>query len=135
MVKKPNLSQRASEEFEDAIVHAGSGEISCEFCNRVHFVSNREGFDWDEGEHERLLANSKKYPEKYIPHDEDSVGWGYLDGKQYVAGCPCNSAARYERFILKHRNVIIDYLKSRAEKNLRKARQESAQIESLSKIE
>ena len=96
-----------SEEFELAFGGSGSIVIDCEFCNRTHFAPEG-GLDWEEGELETLLAKNKINPDQTVACEYDMVSWGYLAGKQYVHGCPCNQAARYERLFWSHRHQIAD---------------------------
>ena len=129
--KKSKELPPPSEEFELAFRDAGSGSIECGFCGRMHFVSDSSEFDWEEGEYEKLEAGERKNPDRYISHVESSVEWGHLDGKQYVLGCPCNVASRYERFIVSHRRSIVSFLKARAKKLSRESQSESALVEEL----
>jgi len=115
-LKNTTGTERASDTFMRAICsHGALCSILCEFCNRVHFVGNGYG-DYEEGELECLRASAAKEPSKYIEHnDYDSIDWGYINGKQIVWGCPCNSARQYEQWIWSHRYAIAKYLKLRAE--------------------
>jgi hypothetical protein len=109
---KASTNQEASEDFMRSITNSGTICILCEFCNRTHFVS--EG-DFDRGELEKLERYAKEKPDRYIEHfDVDTISWGYLDGKQIVWGCACNSARRYESWIWSHRYAIADYFQLRA---------------------
>lgn len=121
-----------SEEFWDAVISAGSIVISCEFCDRVHFVS--EGA-YDEGELEELREKAKKNPNKYIENGiTDSIRWGHIDGKQAVYDCPCNGAKRFEDLIWHHRDMIVQYLTTRMEDRLKRAKDEVTSIKKLEKM-
>lgn len=121
-----------SEEFWDAVISAGSIVVNCEFCDRVHFVSEGE---FDEGELEGLREKAKKHPEKYIENGTtDSIRWGYIDGKQAVYDCPCNGARRFEDFIWNHRQMVVSYLTRRSEDRLKRAKDEVASIKKLEKM-
>lgn len=115
-LKNTTGEERASDVFMRAVCHGGAlCSICCEHCGRVHFVGDGHG-DYEDGELEDLRANALKNPGKYIEHnDYDSIDWGYINGKQIVYGCPCNSARQYERWIWSHRYVISKYLKLMAE--------------------
>jgi hypothetical protein len=115
-LKNTTGNESASDEFMQAICgHGALCSILCEHCGRVHFVGNGYG-DYEDGELEDLRANALKEPGKYIEHnDYDSIDWGYINGKQIVWGCPCNSARRFESWIWSHRYAIAKYLKLRAE--------------------
>ena len=114
-----------SEEFLQAVQHAGSLVISCEFCDRTYFATWCENDYDDEEELEELREQAKKEPDKYIEWgDVSSISWGTVDGKQYVLDCPCNGARKYEDWILRHRWIIAEYFKSRATKLKEEAERE-----------
>jgi hypothetical protein len=122
-LKNTTGSEQASDEFMRAICGRGAlCSVECEHCERVHFVGTGYG-DYEDGELEGLRANAQKHPGKYIEHnDYDSIDWGYINGKQIVWGCPCNSARQYEAWIWSHRYAIAKYLKLRAEASALDAR-------------
>jgi hypothetical protein len=115
-LKNTTGNEEASDEFMRAVCgHGALCSVECEHCERVHFVGTGYG-DYEDGELEDLRTNAQKTPGKYIEHnDYDSIDWGYIDGKQVVWGCPCNSARRYEQWIWGHRYAIAKYLRLRAE--------------------
>ena len=124
MSKKSKPLKPPSKEFVDAIRHAGSLVITCEFCDRTYFCTWGNG-DYEEGELEELREQAKKEPDKYIEvTDDDAASWGYIDGRQFVVGCPCNSARKYEDWILSHRYGIAAYFKNRAQRLKRDLEQE-----------
>ena len=107
---------RVSEEFWDAVIHAGSNVIDCGLCGRTHFVEDSMS-SYEEGELEKLHALSEENPDRTIFHaNADSVSWGSIDGKQVVYGCPCNGAAKYETLFWESRRIISQYFSARAEK-------------------
>lgn len=120
-----------SEEFWGSVIHAGANVIDCGFCGRTHFVGLDSGLDFEDGELEELTEQNKQNPDKYIFHNEVSVPWGYLDGKQAVYGCPCNKASRYEDFIWNNRHIIEGYLSARAKKQLERAKKDSQLAEKV----
>lgn len=89
----------------------------------MHFA-DEGGIDWEDGELENLIEQNKKDPDRYIEHDSNP-NWGYLDGKPYVADCPCNSASTYESLFWKSRYLIRDYFKARSEEQQRHANKDS----------
>ena len=107
---------KTSELFMDAFCNnLGSPCVSCEFCGRVHFTH-------EDDDYVGLCAKSAAEPEKYIEDQEnDSIAWGYLEGKQYVWRCPCDSGHRFERFIWAHREGIVEYIKARAKREAEEA--------------
>jgi hypothetical protein len=119
----PEMVREApSEAFIGAVVHSGSMVINCEFCGRVHFGN---GLGMDGGELQALLTKAKAQPEKYHQHaDVDMVSWGSIDGKQFVADCPCNGARRLEDFIWQHRRLIASYLAARSRAQLDAAKRD-----------
>lgn len=127
--------KETSETFWDAIIHSSSLVILCEFCGRVHFATWSEG-DYDDGEElTDLKKRAKINPDRYIEdHEYSSIRWGYLDGKQIVYRCKCNSAARFENWIWDHRRLISDYLSARVkelEKKLEEEKELVAQLEGM----
>ncbi|HRZ85700.1 MAG TPA: hypothetical protein P5277_02870 [Candidatus Paceibacterota bacterium] len=123
---------KPSEEFLRTIITRSSILIDCEFCNRTHFVNSSKE-DFDEGELEELLQLAKTNPDKYIYHD-DLVEWGYLNRKQYVADCPCNSGYPYEQLFWNSREMISQYFKVRASKQLAQAQRDFKLTEELPKL-
>jgi len=121
---RTQVEHEPSEDFWDAITHAGSLVIDCEFCGRTHFAGlNGRGY-YDDGEFEDLEHKAERSPDQYIGHyDCDSISFGTLNGKQAVYGCPCNEVRRYEDFIWHDRSLIQKYLRARAERELRRAEQ------------
>lgn len=113
-----------SEEFERAFGGSGSCRVKCGFCGREEYNSDG-GWDWDDGELEALRADPNAEDVYYTPT------WGYLVGKQYLHGCPCNEARRYEDFIWSHRHGIIRYLRARTQANLKTAEADAAEVKPL----
>lgn len=103
-----------SEIFEDCFTQAGTPGVDCEHCGRTHFTH-------EDADCESLRAKAEKQPDKYIEQDCDSLAFGILDGRQYVFGCPCKKAERYEQFVWDHREQIADYLKRRAQAEVEEA--------------
>jgi hypothetical protein len=112
-LKQREIPEPPSDDFMNAVCDTSSNVAICDFCGRTHFSLNEA--DYYKGELEELKAKRDKTPEKYVSFDEDSVAFGYLDGKRAVWGCPCNSARRYEDFIWMNREIIAEYLSARAE--------------------
>jgi len=122
MSKKEKQLSKPSEEFKLAIGHVSSIEILCELCGRGHFSADENSFE--EGEFEKLLKKHEENPDKYIFHsDEDSVIYGYINGKQAVVDCPCNELSKYETFFWNHRYIIEEYFTARANKELEDAKE------------
>lgn len=115
-LKNTTGHEAASDRFMQAVCDRGAlCSVLCEFCDRLHFVGAGHG-DYNDGELEDLRANALKNPGEYIEHnDYDTIDWGYINGKQIVYGCPCNSARQYEQWIWSHRYLIAKYLRLRAE--------------------
>ncbi|MFA4960823.1 MAG: hypothetical protein WC548_04125 [Candidatus Pacearchaeota archaeon] len=125
MLKKPEKKlSKPSEEFVRAFADAGSNYVVCEFCGRKHYAPNSD-LDWEDGELERLNRLNMKDPEACVAHEEESIFFGRIDGKQFVDGCPCNLIGQYERFIIDNRYAIVNYLQERAERISRGSAEES----------
>ena len=71
------------------------------------------------------MEKNKENPDKYISRDS-SIYWGYLNGKQYVDGCSCNSASSYETFLWNHRWLIEEYFSAKAEKMRERAEEQTS---------
>ena len=123
MAKKGNL-QKPSREFEEAVIHSGSILIDCQLCGRTHYGSNEDALieDLSEKEYKRLLIDSEKNPDRYVQHDAETISWGDINGKQAVIGCQCNKLFGYENLFWNHRYIIADYFSSRAQKELKIAK-------------
>lgn len=109
---------KVSDNFWDCIIDSGSIVIECEICHRTHFVSEDCEY-YEEGEFEELFEKRSKEPDKYVLHNNiDSIRWGIFNGLQVVDGCCEEQIAKYEKFIIDHRFMIVSYLNKRA-KSLR----------------
>jgi hypothetical protein len=107
MSKKPKLDP-PSEEFADVLCDGGTPAAECEFCGVTHYVGS--GHYMDEGELECLQQAAKAEPEKYQENNtSDAISFGYIDGRRFVWGCPCNSVRKYEDWINNHRTLILRY--------------------------
>ena len=112
--------------FWDVVCRAGTITVECGFCGRTHFVSDG---DYDEGELEGLREQAKASPGKFVErHECDYISCGELDGVTAVYGCPCDKAARYERFIWENRLMIAGYLKRRTAEEARKASRDAEAV-------
>jgi len=112
-----------SPEFNRAFTLTSSPSIDCGFCGRTHYAT--PGRDYRSGELEDLERKAVKNPDRYIRHDSSDVPWGNVEGKQFVPGCPCNSASRYEQFFLNHRDQIAKFYRMRAQTLQANAREAS----------
>ncbi len=89
----------------------------------MHFAPNTD-LDVEEGELDEFLKKQKENPKKYLAdYDSTAIGWGCLDGKQVVYGCPCNLASKYEEFIWNHREIIAEYFSNKAQKMQKESQQ------------
>lgn len=94
--------------------NAGTTCTNCGFCGRTWFT--REDMDFD-----GLKAKTKANPEKYAESSEDSLAFGWLDGKQVVYGCCEDKLKRYAEWIWSNREIIAAYLNRRAKAELEEA--------------
>lgn len=120
---QPTPDEAPSEEFENAFGGYGTVCIDCGFCGRTNFDYNGEHME--EGELEELLAKQEKNPRGYHGHD-GRVSYGHISGIAYVHRCPCNEARRYEKSFWINRRGVMDYLRARIAKRLKKAQGEQA---------
>lgn len=134
MSKNQKPLKPPSKEFTDAIRHTGSLVITYEFCGRTYFCTWGHG-DYEKGELEELMKQAEKEPDKYIEiFDDDAASWGHIDDKQFVINCPCNGARKYEDWILKHRWIIAEYFKNRAERLKKDLEREVGISEAISEL-
>jgi hypothetical protein len=111
--------------FEDAFSsHMGSASMVC-VCGRTHYDTYNMYDEAWEKQLEEFERRRDVQPDKYVPHDHaiGSLIIGSLIGEdiEVVYGCPCDSAVKYEQFIIKHEEQIADYLKKRAKEFIEKA--------------
>ena len=129
------MKNEISEQFYDAIISAGSTVIDCELCGKTHFTTTSHSYE--EGELEKLLEKAKAEPHIYIAHnDDDTIHWGYLNGKQVVYNCcdECNKDMyKYEKFIWNHRFLISKYLNLMVEEQIKNTNLEKENADNISK--
>lgn len=108
-------SGECSDEFRNAFAHSSSISVDCTACGRTHFYVGEDA-DWDssEGEHASLLRRAKMSPDRYIAHDDDSIRWADIFGRQVVMDCPCGFAAFIEKRFWEERFDLMSYFKARA---------------------
>lgn len=117
-----------SDLFERLVLDAGTPRATCGFCQREHIAS--EGY-LEEGELAAFQLKAQLSPGRYKIHACNSVSIGQLNGVNWVEGCECNSAWKYENFIWSHRTMIIEYLKRRAQEQMEVATQVARGVEGL----
>ena len=108
------IGRHPSEDFEDAFSSHEGGSIRECACGRLYFNSDG-GWDWEDGELERLQKLAIKDPEGYadLPYTVTGVE---VNGQFFVDGCKCGHPARYERFLADNAGGIADYLNRRAKR-------------------
>ena len=119
--------KKPSDIFLDALAESGmhgTCRATCQMCGVEHYASNA-GYDFEDGEIEALDADANT-----VDHGQASVSMGYIDGKQVVVGC-CDGVRKYEDFIVANRDVIVRFLKKRAERIKDNAEREAKLIEGL----
>ncbi len=102
---------KVSEEFIAAFCHGGSIVATCA-CGKTYFSGCSES-NFDTGEYEDLCSRHKKEPDKCIELDLSHISVVNFGGNQYVVDCDCDGLAKYEAFIWRRRDEIIEYLKNR----------------------
>lgn len=122
------MSDKVSDLFMDCVTdNHGSPSIDCEFCGRTHFTHEAEDV-------EKLRRKEKAEPDLYREDAaNDSIAWGYLEGRQYVWKCPCSDEkiAKYEQFIWRHRVLIAKYLKRRTAEELAMAQLNAGMVKDI----
>lgn len=106
-----------SDEFLEAFMECcdtGTCHVVCDMCGRTHF-SSMGGYDWEDSELERLIAQAEKEPDKYADHGSDTVWFDCINGKNAVLHCECDGLRRVEQFIIANRELITTFLQIRHE--------------------
>ncbi len=126
------MKEMPSREFQNAIKHATSGRsVLCQLCGKTHIVNNISEWE-DEKELESFLKDANKNPNKYVVENSfNEIEWGRFDNRQVVVHCPCGHLKKYEDFIWSHRKIIVDYLKSRAKKEITEAQENANLVDGL----
>lgn len=104
--------KQCSDIFEQVFdARIGSNCRTC-VCGRTYFNSHDIGcFDGDELE--ELEKKTLDDPDMYIAVDY-TIGTMDIGGVDIVIGCSCDTAAKYERFILTHAKRLKEYLRLQA---------------------
>jgi hypothetical protein len=131
-MKDKSKTHKPSEEFMEAIISGSSAVADCNFCGTTYFDDDEALWTWDERELEELRKKSES-SSKYVL--VDSVRFGVLDGRQYVDGCPCNAASRYEDVFWDNRYAIVDYFAARTKKELESAQENSKLVKEISDLD
>jgi hypothetical protein len=107
--------RKVSEDFMESFSSHGGGCVRQCVCGITHFVANPSGWDWEEGEHESLVAKSTAQPMQYLACDHTPSTYEIF-GNEIVMGCPCESGVKHEQFLMEHAKQVADYLNKRAAK-------------------
>jgi len=111
-------TEEASDLFWSVFTEGGGCRSTCD-CGREH-VALEEGWDWEEGEYEKLEDWHCRDPDKVIMHDYSSTYTTTLFGKFLVADCKCGQAKKFEDMIWawRHHTIpkMIEYIHERAKK-------------------
>ena len=118
----------SSHEFDNAFCEHNSPEGFCQFCGTIEFSHESERF-------EELLEKSKT--DAKVRHNamDDSIGWGYIDGKQYVYQCKCKKVDHIENWIWEHKEQIANYLVARARKEATEASNQLSEMLPLTTVD
>ncbi len=103
---------QCSEIFADVFdSHCGRLVRQCA-CGRTFFNYMDAGY-FEAGEMEHLEKQSHVNPDKFFAVDH-AIGTMLVGGQEIVNGCHCETAKRYERFILAHAEQLAEYLRRHA---------------------
>jgi len=117
--KGANVTKQCSEIFEKVFDTRGSGCVRKCACGITYF----DGSDWSafyEGELEELRRKAQETPDKFVEWNQ-SVGCMEIGGQSIVYGCNCDTAQKYEQFIVNYSEQLAKYLNMRAAALRRKA--------------
>lgn len=94
------------ENFERAFSSGSAGCRRTCNCGKEYFDNHNGGYDWEDGELEKLLASKNSIALDYAPGDID------FEGRYYVDACTCwhERAEHIMRFIDAHAHKIAEYL-------------------------
>ena len=95
------------------VFDSGGGSMRECACGKIHFDSSVNGWDWEDGELEKLILNSKAQPGIFVERD-GTVSCMEVFGQEIVYGCDCNLAEQWEKNINTHAVKIAEYLNKRA---------------------
>lgn len=105
------MDENMSDRFFEAFSTGGSGCRGLCACGKEHFDWEND-WGWDEGELEELQEQEKK-GDKVMGHPH-SVSYVNIMGNEIVFGCDCEIAQKYEAFINRHVNNIVEYIRAMA---------------------
>lgn len=104
---------RCTDSFERAFASGCGGVVRTCDCGRTYFDEDSES-DFDTGEYAQLCAKADAAPDLYIRRS-GTIETLEVDCRQFVIGCDCGGAARYEIFIRGHAVQIKRYLERYAD--------------------
>jgi hypothetical protein len=107
------------DQFEKAFDMHISGPVAECNCGRIFWDSYNSGYDWSEGEKERLSENPKATA---VPYGVQRIS---LEGRYYCSDCDCwhERARRIEDWLRDNQEQIAEWFK------LEKRRREKAAAE------
>jgi len=106
------MKAQCSSIFED-VFNSNTGGICRDCaCGKTYFNGD-DASDFDEGELEALREKAKAQPDKYI-EQQHTVSTMEIDNVEIVYGCTCDTARKYEKFIIQHGAQLATYLNMRA---------------------
>lgn len=106
MTNLEGIDPEKLESFERAFdLHMGTCRMTCA-CGKEYWDAANGGYDWEDGEVERLENDPNAVALNY------SVGAVCFEGNDYVVDCPCwhKRAKQIMRFIDGHSSAIAEYL-------------------------
>ena len=106
------MSEQCTALFAEVFSSHCCGCIRTCHCGITHFDTTNT-WDWGDGELVEMLAKAKAAPAKYVESD-GAVRCIEIAGIEIVEGCTCDTAAKYERFILAHAELLSEYLRKHA---------------------
>ena len=107
---KPIPGKKETRILQDAFRDGTSGCVRICACDRTHFdICEGNGWDWEEGELEKLKQAADTEPDRFI-ESNGAVTAMTIDGCEFVMNCPCGYAAAAEQFIRKNAPSIKRYL-------------------------
>lgn len=115
---QPLESDAAIDSFERAFSHTSTREFTCD-CGKVYWDAHNSGYDWQEGEVEKLQADPNVHA---CGH---AIGIIDIDGRQYADACNCwhPLASRIIRWLEANRDEVVAFLRMEKQRCVAEANQ------------
>lgn len=87
----------------------GTDDMPCA-CGRFNFNRDYRPEDEEACDFEELREAAERFPEEFCEHEEGSIHWVSIGGKDVVLGCPCGKDLELAKMIWGSRAIIAEFL-------------------------